>query len=150
MRYQKGQGLIEFALVLPFLLIIIFGLFYAGMLFSDYIALNNIARVAAREASVVTSDDYKSSGFNTVYNQHTGAKDSLPNTLYTWNPSDRAAFTITNDKDSSGQPIVTVTLKASVNTDSGGLYVPLSNMFSVLQNMTVTYTMYSEYEHNDS
>ncbi len=52
MRKQKGQSLVEFTLVLPFFLLLIFGLIYSGMLFYDYSTLSNMARSAARERAI--------------------------------------------------------------------------------------------------
>ena len=176
MRYQRGQGLIEFALVLPFLLIIIFGLFYAGMLFSDYIALNNLARQAARDASLVTSETYTDSQYDTVYDKFVNeAKSSadpkkyfLPNSLYTWDPNsngkDGTQFYIepskttsssssesgSSDSSSSSNNSVTVHLKAPINSTDSGLYGSLTQLFNIAQNIEVTYSMYSEYEHTTS
>ena len=36
MHKQKGQALVEFALIIPFFLLLIFGLIYSGLLFHDY------------------------------------------------------------------------------------------------------------------
>ena len=159
MRSQKGQGLLEFAFVLPFLILIMFGLFYAGMLFSDYIELNNLARVAAREASVITSDNYdedkkqKGDGYISVRDKFTkSAKSSsdpnkhfLPNSLYIWKFTDKEKkFKITYAKDDQS---VTVLLVADVNSADGGIYNSLSKQFNVLQTISVSYTMFSEYEH---
>lgn len=58
MKKHKGQSVVEFALVLPLLLIIMFGIIYTGMMFHDYITLSNVARSSAREASVSATDDY--------------------------------------------------------------------------------------------
>lgn len=58
MKKQKGQSLVEFALVVPLFLLLIFGLIYSGMLFHDYTSLSNIARSAAREAAITTGNDY--------------------------------------------------------------------------------------------
>lgn len=52
MKKQKGQTLVEFTLVLPFFLLLIFGLIYSGMLFYDYSTLSNMARSAARERAI--------------------------------------------------------------------------------------------------
>ena len=59
MSKQKGQGVIEFALVLPFLMLIIMGMCYFGMAFSDYLMLNNNVRSIAREASLTDCSDAK-------------------------------------------------------------------------------------------
>ena len=60
MKKQRGQVIIEFALVLPLFLLMIFGLIYSGMMFHDYSTLSNVARSAAREAAItqnVTEND---------------------------------------------------------------------------------------------
>ena len=63
MKKQKGQSLVEFTLVLPFFLLLIFGLIYSGMLFYDYSTLSNMARSVARERAIadstVSNDDIK-------------------------------------------------------------------------------------------
>lgn len=58
MNRRKGQVIIEFALILPLFLLMIFGLIYSGMLFHDYSTVSNMARSAAREAAIMqgTSD----------------------------------------------------------------------------------------------
>ncbi len=45
---QKGQDLVEFALVLPILLLIMFGVLDLGRLFHAAITITNAARVGAR------------------------------------------------------------------------------------------------------
>ena len=54
MKKDKGQSLVEFALVIPFFLFLVFAIIYAGMLFHDYSTLSSIARSAAREAAIMT------------------------------------------------------------------------------------------------
>ena len=58
MKKRKGQSVVEFALVLPLFLFILFGIIYSGMMFHDYAALSNIARASAREAAVSDTIDY--------------------------------------------------------------------------------------------
>jgi len=58
MKRQHGQSIVEFAIVLPFFLLLLFGIFYSGMLFHDYSSLSNIARSAAREAAVTSGTNY--------------------------------------------------------------------------------------------
>ena len=161
MRSQKGQGLLEFAFVLPFLILIMFVLFYAGILFSDYIELNNLARVAAREAAVTSQDDYnkyKASSndpYKGVRDKFTKAATSstdykkhfLPNSLYIWDFKDSKKLIMEYDEDDQS---VTVTLEADVNESDGGIYNSLSKQFNVAQHISVEYTMHSEYEHTDS
>ena len=53
MKSEKGQDIVEFALLLPFFLLIICGIIYVGFFFSDYMTLSSIARTAARETAVM-------------------------------------------------------------------------------------------------
>ena len=68
MRKSKGQSLVEFTLVIPFFLFLVFAIIYCGMLFHDYSTLTGIARSAAREAAIVEGTEY--GGIKTFYEQH--------------------------------------------------------------------------------
>jgi len=48
----RGQALVEFALVLPLFLMILFGLLQFGLAFSTYLTLNEAAREGARTAAI--------------------------------------------------------------------------------------------------
>ena len=52
----EGQGLLEFALLLPVLLLLLVGIFDLGRLFHAVIVMNNIAREGARAATFTPSD----------------------------------------------------------------------------------------------
>ena len=54
-RRDDGQAYVEFALVLPILLLIVMGIIQFGTAFKDYIALTDSVRVGARQASVSRS-----------------------------------------------------------------------------------------------
>ncbi|WP_423776484.1 TadE/TadG family type IV pilus assembly protein, partial [Allisonella histaminiformans] len=41
---QRGQTLVEFALLLPLFVLFLFGTMYVGFLFSDYMSYDNMAR----------------------------------------------------------------------------------------------------------
>ena len=154
MRSQKGQGLLEFAFVLPFLILIMFGLFYAGLLFSDYIELNNLARTAAREAAVVSTDDWDKEYTKVRTKFATAAKSSsnpekfyLPNSLYVWDFTKEEYLKMTYKPEDQS---VTVELVAKVNSADGGIYNALSAQFHVAEQISVSYTMHSEYEHTET
>jgi Flp pilus assembly protein TadG len=49
---EKGQALVEFAIILPVLLLILFGILQFGVTFNNYISVTAAAREGARKASV--------------------------------------------------------------------------------------------------
>lgn len=51
-----GQSLVEFALVLPIILLILLGIVDFGMLFNDYLIITNASREAVRQAVVGATD----------------------------------------------------------------------------------------------
>ena len=53
MKRQKGQDIVEFALLLPIVLLVLCGIIYCGFMFGDYQTVQGIVRNAAREAAVV-------------------------------------------------------------------------------------------------
>ena len=57
MKRQHGQSAVEFALMAPFVVIMILAMIYAGIMFMDYLNFNNHARTIARRISVATPGD---------------------------------------------------------------------------------------------
>ena len=51
-RSNRGQTMVEFALVLPVLCLVIFGIIQCGVLYNNYITLTDATRVGARKAAV--------------------------------------------------------------------------------------------------
>lgn len=56
MKSQKGQAIVETALILPILLMLLFGITDFGRIFHVYLTLDHAGREAARAASVGTED----------------------------------------------------------------------------------------------
>ncbi|WHH60540.1 TadE family protein [Petroclostridium sp. X23] len=56
LRDQRGQSIVEAAMVLPILLLILFSVFEFGRIFNAYMIITNAAREGARCAVVGTSD----------------------------------------------------------------------------------------------
>jgi Flp pilus assembly protein TadG len=52
MREQRGQTMTEFALVLPVLVSLLFGIIQFGVLFNNYVTLTDAVRAGARTAAV--------------------------------------------------------------------------------------------------
>ena len=57
MKRQRGQTMIEFALMLPFMALFIFGMIYGGAMFMEYLNFSNNARQIAREVSVLANEE---------------------------------------------------------------------------------------------
>ena len=55
-REQKGQTMVEFALVVPILCVVLFGILQFGALYNDYVTLTDATRVGARKAAGSTYD----------------------------------------------------------------------------------------------
>lgn len=55
-RNEKGQSLVEFALVLPLLLFLIMGIIQFGLVLSGYVTVSNAAREGARVGIIEKND----------------------------------------------------------------------------------------------
>ncbi len=58
-RQQSGSQLVEFALVIPVLLAVIFGICQYGIMFADYITLRNASAAAARQDMVNSNNNHQ-------------------------------------------------------------------------------------------
>ena len=140
---QKGQSIIEFALVLPLFLLLVFGLFYIGMFFADYLTLSSIARSSAREAAIISSDDYYKNNYKKIREKYKNEK--LPMDIFEWQATSIKHFNIKYDEDSHN---VQVIMKADLNTQGlqlGNIVSRLAGGMN-LAKIDITYSMYSEYK----
>jgi Flp pilus assembly protein TadG len=55
-RDERGQAMTEFAIVLPILIVLLFGIVQFGILFNNYVTLTDAARAGARAAAVSRQD----------------------------------------------------------------------------------------------
>lgn len=110
MKKQRGQAVVEFAFVVPFLIFLFLALIYGGLLFMDYIQYNNaaraIARAAAFEKGKVTFDDNDKANFEKKFNPLTS--------LYTAKISKLQKETVS---DSNSKEVVTVQIDLEINKD---------------------------------
>lgn len=53
---EKGQSMAEFAIVLPILVVFLFGVIQFGILFNNYVTLTDAVRAGARTAAVSRQD----------------------------------------------------------------------------------------------
>lgn len=144
MKFQRGQAIVEFALLLPLFFILLFGIFYAGMIFADYMTLANIARSSAREASITDTAGY-ANGYQQIRDKY--QNQSLPLDFFVWNPKEEKYYKIEYDKKNSN---VIVTMNAPINTNGSTIANVVNSLTSNKNepiNLQVTYTMYSENKH---
>lgn len=68
MKNQKGQSIVELALVLPILLLLLFGIIEFGRVFNAYLIVTNASRDGVRQGVVGASDaDIQYAVKNSVY-----------------------------------------------------------------------------------
>jgi len=72
LRDEKGQAMAEFAIVLPVLCLVFFGIFQFGVLFNNYVTLTDAVRAGARTAAV-SRDDADPVGAATTAVRNSGA-----------------------------------------------------------------------------
>ena len=148
-KRQSGQTVVEFALVIPLFVLILMGIMSFSMYFSDYIALNNIARSVAREASLMTDEDKDGERWADIKKRYENdvPEDAdkntyyLPNSAYTWNPSSMVI-----KKSGTGEKNVKVVLSASVASGGGPTHALATMMGndSFLSSINIEYEMYWE------
>jgi Flp pilus assembly protein TadG len=56
LRDDRGQTMVEFALVIPILCVVLFGVIQFGILYKNYVTLTDATRVGARKAAVSRHD----------------------------------------------------------------------------------------------
>ena len=150
-RRQRGQSMVEFAIVIPFFLVFIMGIAYFGAAISDYIALNNMARSCAREASIGGPSTYRQ--LETKYS----AQD-LTAGLYEWGPNvPRELADINVEKvppkatGDHGNVVVKIYSKIDPSKENAAtifkrLLIRWAGASPKVLDLDVTYTMYSEYD----
>lgn len=57
MKKQRGQTLVEFALMAPMIFLLVFAMIYGGVMFMDYLNFCNEARTLARRIAVASTAD---------------------------------------------------------------------------------------------
>ena len=108
---QKGQAIVEFAMILPVFLMLSFGTLYGGMMMSDYLALKNFAG----NVSKLAARDY-----DKVFNANGTIKDSEDNIttlkerlgLMTCT-KDGLAISATEKSDGNIPDVITITVSAT-------------------------------------
>lgn len=73
MKRQRGQSLVEFALVIPMFILLLFGLIYGGVMFLQWLNMSNDSRAEARRIAVMSEEQLKST-FGDSYPTSTSPK----------------------------------------------------------------------------
>ncbi len=134
MRKQKGQSLVEFTLVIPFFLLLIFGLIYSGMLFYDYSTVSNMARSAARERAITPISGEGAVTTDKIIEYYYNGTSFTPYRLVTglYHPATNA-LQITGPTTDNPDIIVTITMELA-NT-SPIMRIVLPPTYSVVYHM---------------
>ena len=150
-RSQRGQSMLEFGIVIPFFLIFIMGIAYFGAAISDYIALNNMARSCAREASLGGPSTYQK-----LENKYS-AQD-LTAGLYEWGPNEPGkpkridvGKVLPEKTGDHGNVVVKLHSKIDMSQENAAtifkrLLIRWAGASRDVLTLNVTYTMYSEYD----
>jgi Flp pilus assembly protein TadG len=88
LKNQQGQAMTEFALVLPILAMLLFGIIQFGLVFNNYLTMTDAVRAGARKAAVGRHlTDPRGSAETAVRRASTDLKQSDLNVTVSVNPS---------------------------------------------------------------
>ena len=140
MNKQKGQALIEFTLVLPFFLLLIFSLIYTGMLFHDYSTLSTIARTAARDRAITSSSSVDDNDIiDRYYDSANGKfKYALVTDLYKPGGAESTDPAMAIETKSDGDIVVTINMRLTDET-SPLMEMVLPDKYSIVYHMHKDY-----------
>lgn len=127
-KNEKGQTLVEFALVLPVLLLLVMGVIQFGIIFSAQIALTNAAREGARAAAVGTKITDQTVGGNTIL----GVKSIVKNAMGGHKNIIVADGNITMNNPEVGEAVI-----VQINNAEITLFVPVPEVFVPGQKITL-------------
>ena len=152
----RGQSIVEFAIVLPFLMLLLMGIIFFSMVFVDYLWLSDVARSAAREASLVSTETYASKGYSDVIQKC--AQREIVFGMFSWPPSEtgdnNAALIINYLPSDTDNGMVDVKITAELDRTGSFFARVLGNLadaggFDGIQ-ADIDYKMYSENKQNVS
>jgi Flp pilus assembly protein TadG len=98
LRDQQGQSMTEFALVLPIIALLLFGVIQFGIVFNNYITLTDATRAGARKAAVSRrAPDPVAACVTAIRNSANNLTQSalLPDCQSSWQPGEDVRVTAT-------------------------------------------------------
>jgi len=133
LKTERGAAAVEFALVLPVLVLLLFGVIEFGLLMFNKAVLTNAAREGARFGIVAVSPRKTSSEIETVVSNYTGTN------LITFGTPSTPQVTSTYTTQNFGDPLtVTVTYQYQFLVIDN-LIPPLSGGIQVKSESTMNY-----------
>ena len=152
MKRQKGQDIVEFALLLPIFLLVLCGIIYCGFMFGDYQTVQGIVRNAAREAAVVghytpsadpsqkPTDNYEiiAAKYNKILKEQ-----NVITHLYVPD-SDGVQVEATNDKNEKPENSVHATLRLELTKSDVSFVNYIQNVVGMPTDYVVSCFMYDE------
>jgi Flp pilus assembly protein TadG len=124
---EKGASAVEFAIVLPLFLVLVFGIMEAGWMFGQVVEVRNAAREGARMAVV----DYPEPGF--------GDSDEIVTQVCARAPLSDTRATVKIEKDGDTSAIVTVSQD----------YASLTGFLPMFNNITIKSRVEMRIERDD-
>jgi Flp pilus assembly protein TadG len=101
-QQQKGQAIVEFAIIIPFFLFILMGVIYLSMVCHDVLTLQEIARTSTRSLAIGSAKEADLRAFYV-------ANPEL-SSLYKMDATNKNDFTINSSNDANLGKVVTVTV----------------------------------------
>lgn len=145
---QRGQTLVEFALLLPLFFLFLFGTMYVGFLFSDYMSYDNMARMAAREAAITGPVNSSYKGLEQQYGT------MIENAHMTTNLYEFSTITIRSTQGMSGNSVPSDGVQVEINTKLNNQYAFVHLLegigIDVPKGYTIRYYMYNEKKTDNS
>jgi Flp pilus assembly protein TadG len=78
LRDERGQAMVEFAVILPIFLVLVFGIIQFGIVFNNYVTLTDATRAGARAGAVARNDaDPNGTATTAVYSSATDLNSNL-------------------------------------------------------------------------
>jgi Flp pilus assembly protein TadG len=123
---RKGSTTVEFALVLPVLMVLLFGIVEFGLIFKDVLAINQAAREGARAAAVGSTTTTVSNRVTSSAATLTTANLTITSSYRTYNNGVWSAWTsLANSGEVNAAPSgaqVRVAVSYPHNLVTGGLF----------------------------
>ena len=142
---QKGQGVVEFAVVFPLFIAVFLGIVFMSFTMLDYMTITEIARSSAQHYAVKGSSDYRTK--NAVKARYISQYEDhhwLTNGLYTWTPDQDFDINLesnSSDANMGKSAVTTITLRRN---DSNSLIQVANNFLPLPETLNVEYRFYTD------